>query len=289
MSQALELLSSAGTPLAALSPVAQALDFLAEHHIPVITPYTPYRIEHPHSALVRKTVGLTRQDTLYTPSGRLTCKFTREDENAPWVQQGNFVRRSSQLGSLTAFCQDMQAVPLPESLLPEGAHLWFWAQPSPFARLFAEWIERPLMDSMTRGSEIKGALKALDALYEREAGIIARYHPAVIVMDELLTGELARNELWRKHALKAAGKLRAAAPQAKLAVTCSELALEASLLPFEAVLLHIIEPVSQENAAELGRTLRPWLQSPAQNALALLSPTAPALYPALIHRLSLDT
>ena len=289
MSQVSELLSLPGAPLAALSPDGQALEFLAGCHIPIITTFTPYRIEHPHSARVRKITGLNRQDTLYTPSGRLTCKFVRESEDAPWQQQSNFVRRSSQLGALTAFCQDMQAVALPESQQPIGQNLWFKVLSSPFARLFQEWIEQPLMGPVSKGNEAKGGLKALDALYEKEVSILASYSPAIVIMDELLTGELAHNELWRKYALKAAGKLKATMPQASLAVTCRDLSLEAAVLPFEATLLHIIEPITPENVADLGKTLRPWLQSPPENSLALLSPSEPSLYPPLIHRLTLDT
>lgn len=56
-------------PLAALTPPPQALEYLARCTIPTLSFVTPYRLEHPHSALVRKHAELTRQDTLYTPAG----------------------------------------------------------------------------------------------------------------------------------------------------------------------------------------------------------------------------
>ncbi len=279
-------------PMAALTPPAQALEYLARCRIPTLSFTTPYRLEHPHSALVRKHAELTRQDTLYTPAGRLSCKFTRESPEAPWSLQSSFVRRSSQLAALSAFCQDIQAVRLPESLFSsmEVDIIWGKTFPSPFSRLIQEWVEPRLAASLANEPEGKQCLKTLDMLFEQEATAFPGFDPPLIAMDDHLTEHLVNQPLWQRHAADAAGAIARHAPEAVIAATASlDPSLGAAALPFDGVILHLAPTFAPQQTAETTAAILTWLEAPPDASLILLPPLAPPAYPALLRGLGLST
>ncbi len=279
-------------PLAALTPPPQALEYLARCTIPTLSFVTPYRLEHPHSALVRKHAELTRQDTLYTPAGRLSSKYTRSAPEAPWVLQSSFVRRSSQLAALCAFCSDIQAVGLPESFFSplNGDIAWGKAFPSPYSRLIQEWIEPRLASGLAKEPEGKQCLKTLDTLFEQEAAAFSGHGLPLIAMDDQLTPELAADPLWQRHASASAAALSRHCPDAMLAVTAAfDPQLGADLLPYDGIVSQLIPAFALQEADDAANRILIWLEAPPEASLLLLPPLPAPLYPVLLRGLGLAT
>ncbi len=279
-------------PLAALTPPPQALEYLDRCGVPTLSFFTPYRLEHPHSALVRKHAELARQDTLYTPAGRLTSKFTRSTPESPWTLQSSFVRRASQLAALSAFCSDIQAVELPESLFSSlnGDILWGKAFPSPYSRLLQEWVDPRLGPSLAREPEGKQCLKLLDALFEREAAAFTGHEPPLIAIDDRLTAEQAAEPLWQRHAVAAAAALIRHCPDTAAGITAAfDPQLGAGALPFDGIVLQLPPAFTPQTADEAAARILGWLESPPDASLILLPPLPPPAYPALLQRMGLAT
>lgn len=297
MSQAYELLlkrypAFRQLPLAALTPPPQALEYLARSGVPTLSFITPYRLEHPHSALVRKHAELARQDTLYTPAGRLTSKFIRSTPDSPWALQSSFVRRASQLAALSAFCGDIQAVELPESLFSplNGDIAWGKSLPSPYSRLLQEWVEPRLAPSMARETEGRQCLKLLDCLFEQEAAAFSSHKPPLIAMDDCLTAELAAEPLWQHHAGDAAAALIRHCPDTMAGITAAfDPKLGGSVLPFDAIVLQLSPAFTLHTADEAAARILGWLEAPPDASLILLPPLPPPAYPALLQRMGLST